>query len=121
MNSENEERQQPEPVQPPPGDYQPTPGPAPAAPPQDTNTLIILGWVFVVLGLFCCCCPPLFAIPGIVLGIIAYSKGDQRGLWVIIAGAIVLVAGGALSFTFKPHRWVPYFEREWPSVPWRRV
>lgn len=121
---------QPEPVQPiaeepvPPVPVPvPTPVPPPglAAPPQGTGTLIIVGWVLVALSFLCCCCGPVFAIPAIILGVIAYSRGDQRGLWIIIAGAVALFyAGGAgMFFGANPNR-VPYFNNHWP-VPGRPV
>ena len=108
----------PEPVQPMPAEAQPvqppTSEPAPPPPPSagDTNTLIILGWVFVGLGvLFCCCCGPLFAAIGAILGGIAYSRGDQRGLPVLIVGIVVfLLGGGSLAF-YRIYHWPPPWER----------
>jgi len=110
MSEENEQSRQPEPVEPAP----------PTQRPRDTDALVIWGFVLAGLGLFGCCCLPIFEIPAIILGAIAYSRGDQRGLWVIIAAVVVLLAGGALSITLKPHRWVPYFEDRWPGQ-WRRA
>jgi len=111
MSNENEQAGQPEPVQPPPA-YQP--------PPQDTNAYIIWGFVLAAVGFFCCCCPPIFAIPAIILGAIAYSKGDQRGVWVIIAGIIALIGGGIMSWAVKPFERLPQIQHQFPG-PWRRV
>jgi uncharacterized membrane protein HdeD (DUF308 family) len=74
----------------------------------------------VGLGFLACCCGPLFAIPGIILGIVAYSKGDQRGLWIIIVGVVALVVGGGLNaFWAFSHAWSPYFRHQWMNGPWR--
>ena len=119
----------PEPVSPPEPVQPPTPAPAPPPPgpppPSDTNTLIIIGWISVGIGLLgvCCCCSWLFAPLAIVLGAIAYSRGDQRGLWVLIAGIVVLIIGsGATWAMFRSHRWPEYWER-FPNMPgpWRRA
>lgn len=56
---------------------------------RDTKVYIILGWIFVVLGsVFCCYILPAV---GVALGLVAYSKGDNRGLLIAIVGLIVLV------------------------------
>ena len=76
-----------------------TPGPIPppvsAAPPArsngDTSIFIILGFVFSALGLIPSCCGWPFIIAGVVMGIIAFSKGNKVGLWVIGASILALV------------------------------
>jgi hypothetical protein len=90
--------------------------PGPCTPPRDTNTLIIVGWVLVAMSFLCCCCGSIFAIPGIILGIIAYSRGDQRGLWIIIAGSVALfyTGGAGIFLGANPHRFQPYFHHGWP-------
>lgn len=100
----------------------PTPSPPP---PSDTNSLIIIGWISVGIGLVgaCCCCSWVFAPLAIVLGAIAYSKGDQRGLWVLIAGIVVLILGGGGTWAlFRTNRWPGYWDRL-PNIPgpWRRA
>ncbi|MCX6376629.1 MAG: hypothetical protein NTU88_11450 [Armatimonadetes bacterium] len=126
MDEQNEQNQQPaeptpapepEAAQPAP---QPTPAPPPPGPPQNTNALITWGFVMAGLGLVCCCCGPLFSIAAIVLGIIAYSRGDQRGMWVIITGAVTFFLGGGIGFTYlrRPQIWQPYFQHQFPG-PWR--
>lgn len=96
----------------------------PAAPPQagpespstcqanNTDTLVILGFIMAGLAFIACCCSPIFAIPAIILGATAYSRGDQRGLWVIIIGAIALLFGG--GFSLLGH----FFGRTIPYVPY---
>ncbi len=88
---------------------------------RDTDVFVVLGFIFAALGFTCCCCGPLFAIPSIVLGAIAYSRGDRRGLWVIIAGAVALLAGG--GFGVFGYRSVPYHHwgpDRWQG-PWQNV
>lgn len=109
--------------------------PAPPTPPsspvyvpprnrQDTETLITLGFVFAGLGLigFCCgCCSWLFSITAIVLGAIAYSKGDSRGLWVIGLAALGLILSVVISLISLPFQ--QQF-RSWPGPfpgPWRNI
>jgi len=113
---------------------EPTPGiPPPPQPPsspiyvpprnrQDTETLVVLGFVFGGLGLigFCCgCCSWVLSITAIVLGAIAYSKGDNRGLWVIILGAVALIASvivQVLALPFQQFKgpWPGGFPSHWP-------
>lgn len=61
---------------------------------RNTNVYVILGWSCVILGFLCCC----YILPavGIALGLVAYSKDDNRGLFIIIAGLTVLVLTSAL-------------------------
>lgn len=66
---------------------------------DNTNTLVTWGYVLSILSLFCCCCPYALAIPGLILGIVAYSRGDRRGLWIIIISVTSLVLGGVLNLT----------------------
>lgn len=114
MDDQNQQEPTPEPVQP--------PGPPTPPPPRETDPYIIWGFVLAGLGLFCCCCPALFAIPSIILGAIAYSRGDQRGLWVIIAGVVALLGGFGLRFAAAPfrHQWEPWVPQGVP-IPGRRI
>ncbi|MHB0913891.1 MAG: hypothetical protein ACYC2Y_10695 [Armatimonadota bacterium] len=78
----------------------PPTGPPPAEPPiptrgGDTQIFVILGFIFAGLSIFCC--PPIFGIAAIVMGIIAYTRGNPLGLWVIIAGVVGLVIGVAIG------------------------
>ena len=90
--------------------------PGPSAPPPNTNTLIIVGWALVAMSFLCCCCGSVFAIPAIILGIIAYSRGDQRGLWIIIAGSVALLytGGAGIFFGANQDRFQPYLPNNWP-------
>ena len=97
------------------------PNQQPANPHPDTNAYILWGFILAGLGFVCCCCGPLFSIPAIILGAIAYSRGDQRGLWVIIAGAAALVlCGGANIFGIASgnyNQWIPNGPQNLPG-PW---
>ena len=70
-------------------------------PPPRTGTrvpgrsLSIVG--FVLAGIAILFVPPLFALAAIALGIIAHSKGDPLGKWVIVAGIAGGVVGMALG------------------------
>lgn len=67
----------------------------------DSNTFIILGFIFAGLGLCCC---PIFAIAGLIMGIIANGKGDKLAVWVIVASSVALllyIAGIILYFSFQ--------------------
>lgn len=79
------------------GPIQPEPGSAypPASPSSDTRIYIILGFIFAGLALLVC--PPGFGIAAIVMGVIAKSKGDNMGVWVIVAGVACLVIGATIG------------------------
>jgi len=96
------------------------PAPPPGPPRRDTDNLITLGWILVILGFFFCCCGPLFSIPGIILGAIAYSRGDQRGLPIIIVGAVALLFGGGSNLFWGLH-WGPRMRTPWPLPNGRPV
>ncbi|MHB0999535.1 MAG: hypothetical protein ACYC27_09835 [Armatimonadota bacterium] len=68
---------------------------------SDTDTIVLWGFILSGLSYLCCCCcvsyP--FALAGLVLGIIAHSRGDKRGIWIIVLSVTSLVLGGALNFT----------------------
>jgi hypothetical protein len=85
----------PPPTAPPP----PAPEPGSPYPPArssgDTSIFVILG--FVCAGLAFLCCPWLFGVAAIVLGIIAYTRGNPLGAWVIAAGAVALVIGTVIG------------------------
>lgn len=110
-----------EPVEPP--MPEPIPSPPGPRPPSDTNTLIILGWVFIGLSLLtCCCCAWVFAPVAAILGGIAYSRGDQRGLWILIIGIVLFVLGGGFLAVGRVYHWPQTWER-FPNIPgpWRRA
>lgn len=95
--------------QPPAPGYQPpppTPSPGPAwqqqqpggygqpAPPSGTPTgrpLTITG--FVLAGLALLFLPPLFALIGVILSVVAMSKGDPLAKWSLVAS----IAGGVIG------------------------
>ncbi|MHB0999536.1 MAG: hypothetical protein ACYC27_09840 [Armatimonadota bacterium] len=83
-----------------PPDQQPEPGqPSPYPPPasgSDTSIYIILGFIFAVFGFFCC---PI-SLVGIVMGAIAYSKGNKLGIWVIAASVITLILNVAAIIAY---------------------
>lgn len=83
--------------------------PPPAAPIDNSQTLVILGFVFAGLSLLCC---PIFPIASIVMGIIANSKGNKLGTWVIAAGVVMLllqimVWGLYIAFITKSTGYMP--------------
>lgn len=122
----------PEPGPVPGGTPPPQPPPSPVyVPPvnrRDTDNLVLIGFICAGIGLFgcCCCCSWAFAVAAIVLGAMAYSRGDQRGLWVIIAGAAALVLGIVIPLVSAPFR---QFQGPWPGGrfpgpipgPWRNI
>ena len=115
-----DEEKKPEEQPPAPEPATPPPGPPP---PSDTNTLIILGWVFIGLSLLtCCCCSYIFAPVAAILGGIAYSRGDQRGLPILIVGIILFLFGGGIFAASRFYHWPPPWERfpDFPG-PWRRA
>ena len=102
---------------------EPIPPPPGTPPPSDTNTLIILGWVFIGLSLLtCCCCSYVFGPIAAILGGIAYSRGDQRGLWVLIAGIVVFLLGGGFLAASRFYHYPAPWDR-FPDIPgpWRRA
>ena len=130
----DEQNQQPtDPEQP--ADRTPTPEPEPAAPvpspaqplaapprpPQNTDSLIIWGFILAALGLVCCCCGQIFSVAAIVLGAIAYGRGDQRGMWVMIAGAVSFLISSGIGATYMlvPQMWPHQFRpHDWMNGPW---
>jgi len=125
-----------EPESTPPGSEPPPgtpPPPAPSSPVyippgsrQDTDTLVIIGFMLAGLGLFgcCCCCSPLLSVAAIVLGAMAYSRGDNRGLWVIIAGAAALILGIVIPLVTAPFQQFRGPWRNFPGPipgPWRNI
>ena len=88
----------PGPSQPAPGVEQPRSAYPPPAPSQDTKIFIILGFVFAALGVLCC---PILGIAGIVLGAIAYSRGNQTGVWVIVANVVGLAIALAIGVMWQ--------------------
>jgi hypothetical protein len=112
------------PAQPPQGPGLPPPGassPYPSTLPRSgSNVLIILGWVFAVLALLPSCCGWLFAIIALILGIVAYSQGDKRGLYVII-GAVVIAIISTAAWSALGHYFMnnpPPWLRNMPNSPW---
>lgn len=101
----------PEPGPPqPPGGYQPSPPYTPQKPADTGQIYVILGFVSAAVGLLCC--PFIFSVAAIIMGVIARNKGNPLGVWVIAAGVASLVIGvivgaiiGALNWAqfYKPH------------------
>ncbi|MDQ1710782.1 MAG: hypothetical protein QOE45_232 [Frankiaceae bacterium] len=58
------------------------------------RTLTIIGFVCAAVAVFFA--PVVFGVGAIVLGIVAYRKGDHLGMWAAIAGVVGMVAGIAL-------------------------
>ena len=75
------------------------------------DALIIWGYILSAVGILFCCCTPLFALPALAMGILAYARGDNRGKGVIIAAVIAIVISGILlgsgTSQRQIHRWVP--------------
>lgn len=64
-------------------------------PTGDTSIYVVMGFVFVFVGvLMFCCCPVIFSVPGMALGGIAYARGDKLGLVVLIIGGATIVLYG---------------------------
>lgn len=63
-----------------------------------TRGFIIAGFIFAALSLVCC--PFLFSTISIVLGAIAYFRGDRMGFWVIIAGGLAMILGAIMIGLF---------------------
>lgn len=77
------------------------PSPAPR-PTGDTSIYIILGFVFSGLGLLPSCCGWPFIVAALVMGIIAYTKGNKTGLWVIGVAVLIFIFNLAyLAYFFK--------------------
>lgn len=84
------------PPQGPPGGYQPNYGPPSGPPPADNSqTLVILGFIAAVLGVLCC--PVVFGVTAIILGVVAKNRGNPTGIWVIWAGVASMVIGIIVS------------------------
>ena len=86
----------------PPPSAQPGPtGPQPrySEPPRTDNsqTLVILGFVFAGLGLLCC---PIFALAGLIIGIVVQRRGKPIGTWIIVVSAVVLVASVLITIFY---------------------
>ena len=87
---------------PPPPSAQPGPtGPQPrySDPPRTDNsqTLVILGFVFAGLGLLCC---PIFALAGLIIGIVVQRRGKPIGTWIIVVSTVVLVASVLITIFY---------------------
>ena len=59
------------------------------------RTLTIIGFVSAAIGVFLL--PIVFATAAIVLGIIAYRKGDNLGVWAAVAGLAAFAVNIALA------------------------
>lgn len=104
----------PPPGQIPPGSAQQL-GPPSWQPTGDTSIYVVIGFVFVFIGMLSiCCCPFVFSIPGMILGAIAYYRGDKLGLVVLIVGGVtcvlwvVLMLVGTIAMPLQnnlPHGW----------------
>jgi len=90
------------------------PSAQPPRPSSDMTTLVIIGFILAVCSVSCCF---LSGILAVVLGGIAYGKGDSRGIWVMVAGAAgtilgTVISGLMLSFMNK----VQSPPRLWPGM-----
>jgi hypothetical protein len=101
-----------------------TPVEPPHAPSRpDRDVLVILGFVLGAFGILCCCCPFIFSLPALILGVIAYAQGDRRGVLVILVAVLGFMH--AIWWTFTPdwpfhHRWMQPFPDRWQG-PWHNV
>jgi len=69
---------------------------------SDTQVFIILGFIFAGLGLVPCC-GFVFGFVGLILGIIALTKGNQLGVWVIVASVVAGILGFAIWMALGNH------------------
>lgn len=60
-------------------------------PEKESKALDICALVFGILSVVCCCCGGIFAIVGLVLSIIAMTKGKKSGM--VTAGLICSIVG----------------------------
>ncbi|MGH2703949.1 MAG: hypothetical protein ACRDJ4_02285 [Actinomycetota bacterium] len=72
------------------------PPPQPERPTSSAQGFLIGSAVCAVVALFLL--PIIFGPAGAVLGFIAYSKGDRRGLWLGIASIVATLLGFAIGF-----------------------
>lgn len=85
------------------------------------DALIMWGYILAALEVLCCCCPGGFALVSLVLGIVAYVRGDQRGKWVILVAIIILILSGTLKLTGtwqkQLHQWIPpEYQGPWVNI-----
>ncbi len=64
---------------------------------ERSNAYNIIGWLSFALGLFV---TPLFAIIGIIVGIVSSSKEHGKGTAVIWANSILLILGSVITWLF---------------------
>lgn len=62
------------------------------------RTLSIISFVCAAIAVFFL--PIAFGPAAIILGIVAYRKGDPLGMWAIVAGVVGMIAGFALGMAF---------------------
>ena len=60
------------------------------------RTLSIIGLVCAAIAVFAL--PIVFGPAAIILGIVAYRKGDRLGMWAVVAGVVGMLAGFALGY-----------------------
>jgi len=94
----------------------------PNQPRGDTQLMITLGFIFAGLSLIPVCCAWPFGIAAIILGIIATSRGDSRGVWVIVSGVMALIISFVLGQVLGQYlmRHLPQFQKGYgvpPSTP----
>lgn len=63
---------------------------------QTTSNELRTGWILTLLGFFCC---PALSIGGLVLGVIAYRKGNSGAILLILAAVAALVFNFVMNRT----------------------
>ncbi len=76
---------------------------------------MILGFISAAVGLLCC--PFVFSVAAIIMGVVARNKGNPLGVWVIGAGvAASLVIGAVVGAIVGVLNWSQFYKSP-GSVP----